>query len=112
MPRMGALLLAVTLGLGASGTALRAQDHENDLTRQARSKVQPMYPELARKMKISGMVKLAVVVAPNGTVKEAKVLGGHPVLAAAALEAVQKWRFAPAAAESTGTVDFKFEAHQ
>jgi TonB family protein len=74
--------------------------------------VQPEYPDLARKMNITGTVKVQVVVAPNGTVKEAKVVGGHPVLAGAALEAVKKWRFEPAPAESTGVVDFKFEPHQ
>jgi TonB family protein len=63
-------------------------------------------------MNITGTVKVQVVVAANGTVKDAKVVGGHPVLANAALEAVRKWRFEPTAAESTGVVDFKFEPHQ
>jgi outer membrane biosynthesis protein TonB len=39
-------------------------------------------------------------------------VGGHPVLANAALDAVRKWRFEPAAEESSGMVDFKFEARQ
>jgi len=63
-------------------------------------------------MNITGIVRVEVVVSPNGTVKDAKVVGGHPVLANAALEAVRKWRFEPAAMESSGVVDFKFEAHQ
>jgi TonB family protein len=71
-----------------------------------------VYPDLARKMNITGTVKIQVVVAPNGTVKDAKIVGGHPLLAGAALEAVRKWRFEPAAVESTGVVDFKFEPHQ
>jgi len=74
--------------------------------------VQPVYPDLARKMNLSGTVKIQVVVAPNGTVKDAKVVGGHPVLAGAALDAVRKWRFEPAAVESSGVVDIKFEPHQ
>jgi TonB family protein len=57
-------------------------------------------------------VKVQVVVAPNGTVKDAKVVGGHPVLANAALDAVRKWRFEPTGGETSGIVDFKFEAHQ
>ena len=36
-------------------------------------------------MNITGTVKIEVVVAPNGTVKDARVVGGHPVLANAAL---------------------------
>jgi outer membrane biosynthesis protein TonB len=39
-------------------------------------------------------------------------MGGHPVLANAALDAVKKWRFEPAAMESTGIVDFKFDPRQ
>ena len=74
--------------------------------------MQPVYPDLARKMNLSGSVKVQVVVAPNGSVKEAKVVGGHPVLANAALDAVRKWRFEPAAGESSGIVNFKFEPHQ
>jgi TonB family protein len=77
--------------------------------RRAKTKVQPMYPELARKMQISGTVKIEVTVSPNGTVKEARVVGGHPVLATAALDAAKKWRFEPAPNDSTGVIDFKFE---
>jgi TonB family protein len=102
-------VMAVTVGAGVSG--LRGQE-ANEVIRRAKTKVQPVYPELARKMKLSGTVKVEVVVAPNGTVKEAKVVGGHPVLANAALDAVKKWRFEPAAGESSGIVDFKFEPHQ
>jgi TonB family protein len=109
--RTRALLLAIALGIGMGGMKLPAQDTQGEFVRRAKSKVQPEYPELARKMNLSGLVKVAVVVAPNGTVKEAKVVGGHPVLATAALEAVTKWKFEPAAAESSGVIDFKFEAH-
>jgi len=106
-----------TLGLlvmmaGAAAPALHAQNTNVELTRKTKSKVEPTYPELARKMNLSGTVKIEVVVAPNGTVKEAKLIGGHPVLGTAALEAVRKWRFEPAPTDSSGVVDFKFEAHQ
>ena len=102
-------VLATVVGLGS--VWLQGQS-ESEIVRRAKTKVQPTYPELARKMNITGNVKVEVVVAPNGTVKDAKVVGGHPVLANAALEAVKKWRFEPAPTESTGIVDFKFEPHQ
>jgi TonB family protein len=82
------------------------------MVRRAKVKVAPVYPDLARKMNITGTVKIQVVVAPNGTVKDAKVVGGHPVLAGAALDAVKKWRFEPASVESSGVVELKFEPHQ
>ena len=112
MRRMGTLLAVVAVLTGGGVLGLRAQNSDNEIVRRAKSRVQPEYPDLARKMNITGTVRVQVVVAPNGTVKEAKVVGGHPVLAGAALEAVKKWRFEPAAAESTGVVDFKFEPHQ
>jgi TonB family protein len=90
----------------------RGQEAESEIMRRAKTKVQPAYPELARKMNLAGTVKVQVVVSPNGTVKEAKAVGGHPVLVNAALDAAKKWRFEPAAMESTGVVDFKFEPHQ
>jgi TonB family protein len=101
-----ALTLAVTAGVGRMG-AQQAQSEE--MIRRAKSKVQPSYPDLARKLNIAGTVKIQVVVAPNGTVKDAHIVGGHPVLATAALVAAKKWRFEAASAESSGIIDFKFE---
>lgn len=69
----------------------------------------PVYPELARKIGLAGTVKLQVVVAANGSVRDTKVIGGHPILVTPAVEAVKKWKFEPASAETTGTVEIKFE---
>jgi protein TonB len=71
--------------------------------------VAPEYPEIARKMGLTGSVKLELVIAPNGTVKDTKVIGGHPILVNAAVDAVKKWRFESASADTTKTVEFKFE---
>ena len=60
-------------------------------------------------MGLAGNVKLLVLVAPNGSVKETKVIGGHPILVNAALDAVKKWKFETAGVESMGTVEFKFQ---
>jgi len=107
------LLAVLTLASIVGPVHVGAQQAQNEeLIRRAKSKVQPAYPELARKMNIAGTVKIEVVVSPNGTVKEARVVGGHPVLANAAMDAAKKWRFEPAAGESTGIIDFKFEPRQ
>ena len=101
-------LLSLTAMLGPA--QLRGQQTQNEeIVRRAKSKVQPTYPELARKMNIAGTVKIEVIVAPNGTVKDARIVGGHPVLANAALEAAKKWRFEPASGDSTGIIDFRFD---
>jgi len=108
--RVAAVLLALAVALGVCGMRTEAQQAPSDeITRRAKTRVQPSYPELARKMNITGTVKVQVVVSANGTVKEARVVGGHPVLATAALDAAKKWRFEPAAAEASGVIDFKFE---
>ena len=105
-----ALLTLLTLAATAGSIDLKAQQAQSEeMARRAKNKVQPSYPELARKMKLAGTVKIEVVVAPNGTVKGARIVGGHPVLANAALDAAKKWRFEPAAAETSGVIDFKFE---
>jgi TonB family protein len=107
--KTGIVLIAMILVTAVM--TLQAQGSEIEVTRHVRNKVEPVYPELARKMNLTGTVKVEVVVAANGTVKEAKVVGGHPVLASAALEAIRKWRFEPGP-EETGVVNFKFESHQ
>ncbi len=102
--------LSAVLALAMAGGAIGARAQQNDeIVRRAKTKVAPAYPELARKMNITGTVKVEVVVAANGSVKDARVVGGHPVLANAALDAVKKWRFEPAGTESTGVIDFKFD---
>ena len=109
--RLAAALLALVTVVGTfTLSPAGAQTAQNDeISRRAKNQVQPIYPELARKMKIAGTVKIQVTVAPNGSVKEARIVGGHPVLANAALDAAKKWRFEPAAAESSGVIEFKFE---
>jgi TonB family protein len=112
--RIAAVVLSVVLGTAVGPIYSNAQNTQNvqneEMVRRAKTKVQPSYPELAHKMNSSGVVKIEVTVAPNGTVKEARVVGGHPVLAQSALDAAKRWRFEPAASDSTGIIDFKFEA--
>ncbi|MCU1301196.1 MAG: TonB-like protein [Candidatus Sulfotelmatobacter sp.] len=107
--KTGLLLAAMALVTGLGAARMLGQDAQSEMMRRAKSKVQPVYPELARKMNITGTVKLEVVVSPAGSVKNAKVIGGHPVLANAAMEAIKKWRFEPSSVESSGVLDFKFE---
>jgi TonB family protein len=102
----------MAIAAGGGLMRLQSQEAQGEIVRRAKSKVQPSYPDLARRMNLTGTVKVEVVVAPNGTVKDAKVIGGHPVLAGPALEAAKKWRFEPASVETSGVVDFKFEPHQ
>jgi protein TonB len=58
-------------------------------------RVIPEYPKLARDMRISGVVRLAGIIGRDGTVRELKVLEGHPLLVAAAVGAVRQWLYSP-----------------
>jgi TonB family protein len=105
---MGLLLLVG----GWVATAASPAWGQEEITRKVKTKVAPAYPELARRMNITGAVKVQVTVSANGTVKTAKLVGGHPVLANAALDAVKKWRFETGPEESTGIVEFRFDPTQ
>ncbi len=77
--------------------------------RKPKSRVNPNYPELARRMNIGGKVKVEVVIAPDGHVKSTRALGGHPVLVQPCLDAVKEWRFDPAPEETTQVIEFTFK---
>jgi TonB family protein len=66
------------------------------------------YPELAKRMHISGSVKVEVTIASNGHVLSAKALGGHPLLVDPAVNAVKSWHFETAAGETTQVVTINF----
>jgi len=104
--------LIVLLGLWSFIAVVRPLSAfaQGELSRKVKTRVAPDYPPLARRMNIHGKVKLLVVVSPNGNLKEAKVVGGNPILVDAAVDAVKKWKFEPANEESTGTVEFTFTA--
>jgi len=59
-------------------------------------------------MKLKGAVQVEAMVPRDGTVKEVRVLGGHPLLADAAAKTVKQWKYEPAARDSTEIVRYKF----
>jgi len=78
--------------------------------RKVTLRVTPEYPDLAKRMRIQGTVKIEAVVRPNGTVKSTRILGGSPVLVQAASDAVKNWKFQAAQSETTEVVQLTFEA--
>ncbi|HSY31435.1 MAG TPA: energy transducer TonB [Verrucomicrobiae bacterium] len=102
---MGRLEVAVTGGLRED-----ADDFRNRLTFSPH----PVYPELAQRVGIQGVVKLQVRVQKDGRVEVLKLLQGEPVLAEAAIKAVKQWRGKPAwingkQVEVVSTVTFNFQ---
>jgi TonB family C-terminal domain len=111
-PRIRFIAIACLLLGGWAATGTRAAWGQEEINRAVKVRVAPVYPELARKMKIVGVVRVEITVSANGSVKSARLVGGHPVLANAALDAVKRWRFETASAESTGVVQFRFDPTQ
>jgi protein TonB len=58
-------------------------------------RLQPNYPPIAKQARIQGTVQLEAIIARDGTIQNLRVLDGHPLLAQAAVEAVQQWRYEP-----------------
>lgn len=103
----GLLPLAVIAMALTATTRLHAADE-----RPIKQRVPPTYPELAKRMRVSGMVKVEATVAPDGSVSATKTVSGNHMLAGAAEDAVHKWKFAPAAEQSTVDVEINFALAQ
>jgi protein TonB len=100
---------AVLVLSGASGFAQTGVTDESK--RKVKTKTSPAYPELAKRMNVTGKVKIEVVVTPDGHVKSTRVVGGHPLLVQACQDAVREWKFMPAPEETTMVVEFEFHGN-
>ena len=100
-------MVAMALCAGLFAWTGRAQAGER-AERKAVAKVPAVYPEIAKRYNIRGVVKLEVVLREDGSVRSAKVLGGNPVLIDAATDAVCKWRFEAASRETVEAVQIRF----
>jgi TonB family protein len=103
------LLAAAVTALFAVSLAFAQQTVVEEGKRKVKTKVTPSVPELARRMNITGKVKIEVVIAPDGRVKSSRAVGGHPVLVQSCLDAIKEWKFEPAPEETTQMVEFDFK---
>ena len=102
----------VFLWILLSVAACAAPAQESDSSPHVRrivSKVNPVYPDLAKHVNLSGVVKLRTTIAPNGSVKSIEPVGGNPVLLKAAQDAVGNWKYAPAPKETRELIELHFE---
>jgi len=100
------MLAMAKTGYGSSRTM--TSNLPLDATRQLERSFPPQYPAIAERMSLKGTAQVQAVVKPDGTVKEVKVLGGHPLLADALARAVMQWKYQPAARETLEVVKFSF----
>jgi protein TonB len=79
--------------------------------------VQPVYPILAKAVRVQGVVAIDSVIDANGNVTEMKLVSGNPLLVTAAFDAVRQWKYqptllngTPVAVEMEVTVHFSLES--
>lgn len=107
--KIAVCLLAVIAMIIGGRVSLRAQIAElPESKRKVRVLAKPQYPELARKLNLSGVVKIEVAIGIDGKVKRAHIVGGHPVLAAEAERAAMQSEFEPGPKETLEIIEFKF----
>jgi TonB family protein len=80
--------------------------------RAVKTRVAPVYPEIAKRMRISGAVKIEATVDAEGTVKDVKTVSGNHMLAMAAEDAVRHWKFAPASGDTIVSLEVNFASTQ
>jgi TonB family protein len=83
--------------------------HADD--RRVEKRVPPVYPEIAKRMRIAGIVHVEATVAPDGSVTTVKATTGNKMLSPAAEDAVRRWKFVPGESQSTVGIDINFEAN-
>jgi len=89
-------------GLMLAATLAHAEE------RAIRSRVAPVYPEIAKRMRIGGAVKVEATVDAEGRVIDVKTVNGNRMLSPAAEDAVRKWKFVAGTGTSTVDVEVNF----
>jgi TonB family protein len=97
------------LRIGLIGTlCLLAPTMLHAAGRKLIKRVPPQYPILAAKMKVQGTVTLEAQVDKAGDVVAVKVVSGHDLLRAAAMDAVKEWKWEPASTRTVEVVGVAF----
>jgi TonB family protein len=107
-PFFVAAFVVLLLGVVVFSAAFSLAQDEPEGKRAIVDRVVPVYPDLARRAQIHGTVRVGVVVAPSGKAKLTQVIGGNPLLAKAAVDAIEKWKWAPVAQETKELVELNF----
>jgi TonB family protein len=107
-PFFKATFVALSLGVITFSPTPSLAQEQTEGKRAIVDRVVPVYPDLARRAQIHGTVRVGVVVTPSGKAKLTQVIGGNPLLAKAAVDAIEKWKWAPAAQETKELVELNF----
>src|SRR5437660_520170 len=106
------LLICVMLGVWIAPMTPLWSQTKYDAERRVVKRVEPEYPSTLKRLYIGGVVRVEVVVAPDGSTETMLLTGGNPILGQSAMKAIKQWKFAPASAKSTFIVPLTFDPHQ
>ncbi|MBX7171180.1 MAG: energy transducer TonB [Pyrinomonadaceae bacterium] len=105
----------VTEQLSISNETAKSNDplQVGSLIDYATARVSPTYPPAAKSMRMTGTVKVEVLVNEDGSIGEVKNTSGPSMLQRAAVDALKKWKFKPftkdgQAVKASGFVSFNF----
>src|ERR1700694_2841948 len=107
-PFFVAAFVILFLGVTFFSPAFSLAQDQPEGKRAIVDRVVPVYPDLDRREQIHGSGRVGVVLGPNGKAKFTQVIGGTPLLAKAAVDAIEKWKWAPAAQETKELVELNF----
>jgi TonB family protein len=102
------LKMAATCFVVAAALILAAVNLPAQVNRRVLSNPEPPYPEVARRLRLSGVVKVQVTITVDGKIKDAKIMGGHPIFVNSVEQTLKDWKYAPAATETTTQLEFTF----
>jgi len=85
----------LTLLASAQVSTPRVRASESFMQGLTITKVEPVYPPLARQAEVQGSVILKVQISKSGDVVNIQLVSGHPLLAPAAIDAVKRWKYKP-----------------
>jgi TonB family protein len=95
-------------------SAARIEMSESEMASRLITKIPANYPPVARAAHIEGHVVIKAIVGTDGSVVQAQIISGHPMLSREALLSVSKWRYQPVIHDgspvevvTTVTVEFK-----
>jgi protein TonB len=90
---------------GVSASAQDAAVHvtQAEAVKNAKERVEPEYPAMAKQLHLEGAVQLEAHIGENGSVEEVKPLTGNAVLMNAAVAAIKRWKFTPFLADGKPT---------
>jgi TonB family protein len=92
------------------------REDPDELQKHLVSAPPPVYPQIAKRAGVQGIVRLQVRATKDGRIEVDKILSGSPTLADAAIAAVKQWRARPFSnggkpVDVISTVTFNFQLH-